>query len=128
MHVSLLNQRYSLALLLIVLIGRFGCSELDMDGEVTLRLEHSLDMGKSWKDRGSLSFSKARSAIPTVNQVFQCNIKLTISNCLKIFFITYFQFYNYFILNVSTLKAIFKWVYFHLSLLPAYFPCDLIFC
>jgi len=68
MHVSLLNQRYSLALLLIVLIGRFGCSELDMDGEITLRLEHSLDMGKSWKDRGSLSFSKARSAIPTVNQ------------------------------------------------------------
>lgn len=70
MRVPVLNPNYLLTSVLFVLFGSFDCSELDMDGEISLRLEHSLDMGKSWQDRGSLSFSKARSAIPTVNQVF----------------------------------------------------------
>ncbi len=83
MRVPVLNPKYLLTSVLFVLFGSFDCSELDMDGEISLRLEHSLDMGKSWQDRGSLSFSKARSAIPTVNQVFSYDFNICVALIFK---------------------------------------------
>jgi len=59
----------SISLLLLALGGSLClASDLDLDGEMMLRMEHSLDMGKSWESRGSLAFSKARSVVPSINQ------------------------------------------------------------
>lgn len=57
--------------LLLLGFGGGWClaSDLDIDGEMMLRMEHSLDMGKSWESRGSLAFSKSRSSVPSINQV-----------------------------------------------------------
>eukprot|EP00088_Acartia_fossae_P035716 TRINITY_DN3683_c0_g1_i12.p1 TRINITY_DN3683_c0_g1~~TRINITY_DN3683_c0_g1_i12.p1 ORF type:complete len:222 (-),score=64.68 TRINITY_DN3683_c0_g1_i12:348-1013(-) len=43
-------------------------SDLDFDGDMSLRVDHSLDMGETWEQRGTLSLSKSRSSIPTLNQ------------------------------------------------------------
>jgi len=62
----------TLMLVSLLLLGFGGgwclASDHDMDGEMMLRMEHSLDMGETWESRGSLAFSKSRSSVPSINQ------------------------------------------------------------
>lgn len=55
-------------LLLLVVVSLVAGTEVEPEGETRLRLEHSLDLGRTWEPRGLLSLSRSRSASPTIQQ------------------------------------------------------------
>jgi len=58
----------SYLLLCLALSNTCLASEVELDGDLTLMLEHSLDMGVTWEPRGTLSLSRARTSIPQLTQ------------------------------------------------------------
>jgi len=53
---------------LVGLVSLVAGSEVDLEGEMRLRLEHSLDLGRTWKPRGLVSLTRSRSGNPTIQQ------------------------------------------------------------
>ena len=44
------------------------CSDLEMEGDMRLRLDHSFDLGRSWENRGSVALTRSRLGSASVNQ------------------------------------------------------------
>ena len=45
-----------------------SCSDLEMEGDMRLRLDHSFDLGQSWENRGSVALTRSRLGSASVNQ------------------------------------------------------------